>query len=158
MEDVFYQVALTMLPSIGAVKAKTLVSYCGSPAAVFEAKKKELIAIPGIGINIAKEILNHSIFHKAEEEIRFLEQYKIRSLFYLDEDYPNRLKHHDDAPAILYYKGTANLNTVRTVAIVGTRKPSPRGVALTEELVEALAAYGVQTISGLAYGIDVTSQ
>lgn len=146
-----------MLPSVGAVTAKSLVSYCGSPKAVFEARKKELMLIPGIGGSTAKAILDQDVFHQAEEEVRFLEQHKVRTLFYLDKDYPARLKHHNDAPAILYYRGTADLNTMRTVGIVGTRKPSPRGVAITEELVDGLKAYGVQTISGLAFGIDVVS-
>jgi DNA processing protein len=45
----------------------------------------------------------------------------------------------------------------RTLAIVGTRRPSPEGIRQTEELVEQLAPYGPLIISGLAYGVDATA-
>lgn len=155
MEDNFYKIALTMLPAVGAVNAKNLVSYCGNPQAVFETREKELSKIPGIGEITARAIANHDVFFQAEKELRFIEQHDIQLLFYTDESYPSRLRHYNDAPAILYYKGNADLNAFRTVAIIGTRKPSPRGLKFCEELVEGLQAYNVNTISGLAFGIDV---
>jgi DNA processing protein len=155
MEDLFYKIAVTMLPSVGAVTAKTLISYCGSPEAVFQESKKSLEKVPGIGPGMANIIVNHQVFEAAEKELRFVEQYDIKVLFYLDKDYPVRLKNYHDAPAILYYRGNADLNPYRTVAIIGTRKPTPRGVSFTEKLVEGLKHYQITTISGLAFGIDV---
>jgi len=55
---------------------------------------------------------------------------------------------------VLYYKGEMNLNHPRTVGIVGTRKPTEWGKINCEKLVEGLKDYGVQIISGLAFGID----
>jgi DNA processing protein len=155
MEDLFYKIAVTMLPSVGAVTAKTLISYCGSPEAVFQESKKSLEKVPGIGPGMANIIVNHQVFEAAEKELRFVEQYDIKVLFYLDKDYPVRLKNYHDAPAILYYRGNADLNPYRTVAIIGTRKPTPRGLSFTEKLVEGLKHYQITTISGLAFGIDV---
>lgn len=157
MEDLFYKIALTMLPSVGAVTAKNLVSYCGSPMGVFEARKKELVKIPGVGDLTANAIVGHDVFEQAEQELRFVERHKIRVMFYSDKNYPSRLKHYNDAPALLYYQGNADLNASRTVAIIGTRKPSPRGVSTTEAFIEGLKPYNVMTISGLAFGIDVAA-
>ena len=155
MEDLFYKIALTMLPSVGAVTAKTLVSYCGSPQAVFEERQKNLEKIPGIGPGLASSIVNHQVFGTAERELKFVNQFNIKVLFYLDKEYPSRLKNYIDAPAILYYRGNADLNPYRTVAIIGTRKPTPRGVSLTERLLDGLKNYKITSISGLAFGIDV---
>src|SRR5690606_40863821 len=53
------QIALTKIPMVGAITAKNLVSYCGSVDAVFEATKRELLKIPGIGAQTAAAIINH---------------------------------------------------------------------------------------------------
>ncbi|MEM8527599.1 MAG: DNA-processing protein DprA [Bacteroidota bacterium] len=157
MNDLLYKIAITKIPMVGAVTAKNLISYCGGVRAVFEAKKRELLRVPGIGEQTASSIVQQDVLKTAEKEIEFMEQHDIQSFFYLDDDYPSRLKYYNDAPAILYYRGTTDLNVQRMVAIVGTRKPSIHGVAICEELVENLKAYGVTIISGLAYGIDVTA-
>ncbi len=150
-----YKVALTQIPLVGAVTARTLISYCGGVEAVFQARKRELCKIPGIGEAIADQILQQHALVAAEKELAFLEQHGIKALFYLDKDYPQRLKPHRDSPIMLYYKGEANLNADRIVAIVGTRTPSPAGLTTCEQIVEELQPYGALIISGLAYGIDV---
>jgi DNA processing protein len=75
----------------------------------------------------------------------------------LDDDYPQRLKHHNDCPLVLYHKGNASLNSERIIAIVGTRKPTQHGIAICEELIAGFLPYNVLVISGLAYGIDITA-
>jgi DNA processing protein len=78
-------------------------------------------------------------------------------LFYLDEDYPPRLKNCDDAPVLLFVRGNAMLHAARTVAIVGTRSPTEQGKKLCTELVEGLKDCGALIVSGLAYGIDIVA-
>ena len=154
MDDWLYKIAITLIPKVGPVTAKSLIGYCGGAEAVFSASKRELLAIPGVGPQIVASVRSSNIMQKAEAEIKFIEKYGITPLFYLDQQYPGRLKHFNDAPVLLYYKGTADLNTSRTVAIVGTRKPSVQGLAICEELVAGLQPYDVTIISGLAFGID----
>ncbi|MEQ8703936.1 MAG: DNA-processing protein DprA [Phaeodactylibacter sp.] len=156
-DDIFYSVALTLIPKVGAVTARNLMSYCGGARAVFEATEKELKNIPGIGAQLAHNIRNSDALFLAERELDFIEAHGIRVLFYTDPAYPQRLKHLPDSPPLLYYKGNADLNVRRTVAIVGTRRPSPQGVHLCEEIVENLLPYGVSIISGLAFGIDIAA-
>ncbi|MGB1120828.1 MAG: DNA-processing protein DprA [Saprospiraceae bacterium] len=155
--DLIYRIAISKIPKVGAVTARTLIGYCGSVENVFRAKKKDLLKIPNIGETIARNILSQDVLRQAAAEIEFIEKYKIQPIFYLDKNYPARLKHYNDAPLMLFYKGTSDLNHVRIVGIVGTRKPSERGKAICEEIVEDLKPYNVVIISGLAYGIDITA-
>ena len=157
MDELLYKVAITLIPNVGPVTTRNLVSYCGGVKAIFEARKRELLKVPGIGHHIADNIVNQDVLGRAEEELRFIDKHGIRALFYLDDDYPRRLRHYPDSPAVLYYKGSADLNAGRVVAIVGTRSPSVHGVHTCEELIEGLKPYGAIIISGLAYGIDITA-
>ena len=156
-DDLLYKIGITFIPKVGVVIAKNLISYCGSVEAVFMARKKELLKIPGIGPEIAESILDQNVLNLAEQEIVYLAQNDIQPLFYLDNQYPRRLKNYPDAPLLLYHKGNTNLNANRTVAIVGTRKPTYHGVAACEDIVTQLRGYNVVLISGLAYGIDITA-
>lgn len=157
MENLFYQIALTQIPSVGSVTAKTLISYCGGAKAVFEARKRELIRIPGIGEHTAEQILKQQVLNIAEAELAFIEQFGIRALCYLDGDYPSRLKPFPDCPVMLYCKGPVDLNAPKSIAIVGTRRPTPYGLAWCEELIDGLAAYQPIIISGLALGVDAAA-
>ncbi|MEA3504127.1 MAG: DNA-processing protein DprA [Bacteroidota bacterium] len=149
-----YQIGLTLLPNIGSKLGKELVSYCGGVEAVFSEKKSALEKIPGINAKVAAQIVNHNVLSRAEREVKYIERNNIKTFFYLDKEYPERLKHCSDNPIMLYFKGEANFNVKRTVSIVGTRKATSYGKMVCEKLVSDLAAYNVQIISGLAYGID----
>ncbi|MDZ7774888.1 MAG: DNA-processing protein DprA [Bacteroidales bacterium] len=150
-----YQIALTLLPSIGPKLGKELVAYCGGVEAVFHEKPAHLQKIPGIGQELARSIHRQQVLARAEEELRFLEKNNITPLFYLDSDYPIRLKHCPDAPLMLYYQGTAPLNAGKTVAVIGTRKASDYGKVVCEQIIQGLSVHkDLVILSGLAYGID----
>lgn len=153
-QELLYQLALTLIPGIGDINGKRLLAYCGSAEAVFKAKQNELLKIPGIGAVIMKNILHHQSFGKAEEEILFLEKNNIQPIFYTYQNYPERLKNCEDGPMMLYYKGNADLNGKRFVAIVGTRKITNYGRAKCEEIISGLSPYKPLVLSGLAYGVD----
>ncbi|MDP2387365.1 MAG: DNA-processing protein DprA [Bacteroidota bacterium] len=158
-KDLLYKIALTLLPDVGDVIAKNLVTYCGSAEAVFKEKKKALIKIPGIANktaeNILAELRNVEILKRSEQEIQFIEENKIEAIFFTDGNYPSRLKFSNDSPALLYYKGNADLNTAKVVSVVGTRTPSSYGIHATEQFIDELSNSGILIVSGLAYGIDV---
>ncbi len=152
--DLLYQIALTFVPNIGAVHAKILINHFGNAPDIFKARKKELAAIENIGEIKARSIKDFTDFCLAEEEIGFIEKYSIRPLFIQDPDYPQRLLHCYDSPAMLYYKGDADLNNSKVVSIVGTRNNTEYGRFVTDKLVEDMQALHVLVVSGLAYGID----
>lgn len=158
MDSLLHQIVLTLLPGIGTIIGKRLALACGSAEQVFREKKHVLLKIPGIGESHIKCLSRQSaVFKRAEDEIFFINKYKIRSLFCCDKDYPQRLLHCIDAPAMLYYKGTADLNSPRVVGMVGTRRATAYGREICEKLVDGLAGYGIQVISGLAFGIDTAA-
>ncbi|HMO63014.1 MAG TPA: DNA-processing protein DprA [Ferruginibacter sp.] len=152
--DLLYQIALTLVPNIGSVHAKALVNIYGSASAVFKAKKKELETIEGIGTVRAGCIKSFTDFTSSEAEIKFIEQYKITPLFITDAAYPQRLLQCYDSPVLLYYRGTADLNANKIVAVVGTRSNTDYGKIVCEKLIDDLAAENIIVLSGLAFGID----
>ena len=156
-KELIYKIGITLIPGIGHVKAKTLISYCGSAEAVFKEKGSTLLKIPDIGTILSDAIINQTVLERAEKEIEFIAKNNVTPLFYLDKAYPIRLKQCDDGPVMLYYKGNADLNAGRTIAIVGTRNATSYGKKLCNDLVEGLQQTGALIVSGLAYGIDVTS-
>ncbi|GAA4427448.1 DNA-processing protein DprA [Pontibacter saemangeumensis] len=156
-EQKLYEVAITRLPGIGAQLTRQLVSYCGSPKAVFAAPPGKLLKIPGIGNSNARNILDgaKAALLQAEQILRQAEELQVQLLFYTSPKYPDRLKQIADAPILLYFRGNGNLNQKRIVSIVGTRQASSYGQTVTERIVEDLKPLNVMVVSGLAYGIDI---
>ncbi len=154
-EEKIYQVALSMVPGIGDVSAKSLLSYCGSAREVFRCASGKLSAIPGIGKVTARSIKDFRDFEAAAREVERCRREGIEILFYTDKKYPKKLKQAPDGPVILYYRGKADLNQPRIVAIVGTRRSTVYGREFVDRLVSGLAAHRALIVSGLAYGIDI---
>lgn len=152
--DLLFQISLTLIPGIGDVHAKALVNHFGNAEAIFKAKKKDLEEIEGIGSIRANSIKHFNDFTKAEEEIAFIQKYKITPLFITDKNYPQRLLNCYDSPIILYYKGNADLNSSKIIAIVGTRNHNEYGKNVCEKFVDDLANENILIVSGLAFGID----
>ena len=149
-----YQIGITLIPGVGDINGRKLISYCGSVEAVFKEKKTALLKIPGIGSSTVNSIVSQSVLKRAEEEIVFIEKHRISPLFYLDKSFPRRLNHCADAPLMVYYKGNADLNSEKTVSIVGTRRSTDYGRHICNEIIEELATLDILVVSGLAYGID----
>ncbi len=157
--SLLHQIAITKINNVGPVSAKSIIAHLGSPEALWSTSAADLVSIPQIAQTTAQQILSDrdDALSRAEIELKFIEKNKVSTLYYLNDDYPRRLKYFDQSPVMLYYQGSANLNPQRTIGIVGTRKPSEYGVIQCEKIVEGLKTYGVSIISGLAYGIDTTS-
>ena len=153
-EKEVYQIALTKVDGVGPLTAKLLISHLGSAEAIFNASNKELLKIDGIGHSIVNSIKAETIFGEAEKEYKLCVKNNIKLLYYLDENYPGRLKHFQDSPILIYRKGNNDINHKRTVGIVGTRSPSDYGKAMVEKIVEDLKPFDVIIVSGLAHGID----
>lgn len=156
-QDLVYEVALGLLPGIGSTLTRQLVSYCGSPRQVFHTPPGKLLKIPGIGKSHISHLPFNSVLKQAEGILRQAEQNQVSLLFYTHANYPSRLKHIADAPTLLYYKGTADLNTARIISVVGTRQCTAYGREVTEQIIQDLVQHQALIVSGLAYGIDVAA-
>jgi DNA processing protein len=157
-EKLKYQIALALIPGIGPVNAKSLIASFGGIEEIFIASEKSLKNVPGIGTITAKKILGSDVLSRAVEELKFIEKNDIQSAFYLDENYPVRLKRCIDAPLVLFWKGNISFNTKKVVAMVGTRNATNYGREFCDSLISEMAARGRYcVISGLAYGIDIAA-
>ena len=156
-ESLAYKIALSMIPGIGNVTARNLIAYIGSVEGIFREKEKNLVKIPGVGEVNAKRVISQNVLQQAKKEVEFILKNRIQTFFYLDDNYPSRLKNCSDAPIILYYKGNANLNEHKIISVVGTRNATQYGKELCDELIQHFAQknYPLVVVSGLAYGIDV---
>ncbi|GAB4045393.1 DNA-processing protein DprA [Spirosoma litoris] len=155
--DTQHQIALTLVPGVGSILIRQLISYCGSATDVLRSPLGRLLKVPGIGEVTARAILKSDVLTEAERILNRLEKMSATALFYTEKTYPSRLKALYDAPALLYFQGKGNLNTSRTIGIVGTRQATDYGRRITNEIIEAIAPLGVNVISGLAYGIDIAA-
>ena len=150
-------IALSLIAGIGASKIRTLVDHFGRAAAVWGATIPALSNIKGIGERTAKAIHSFSDFAEVDAQVQWAQQSRARLITYWSSDYPECLRSIFDPPAFLWARGQAQFQNNRTIAIVGTRKPSAYGLKVASELAQQLANNDFIIVSGLAYGIDAAA-
>lgn len=154
-ETLLHDLALTFVPEVGGKTIRTLLAKFGSGEAIFKASFSELKKVNGVGEVRASMFKETTAVERAKKEMEFVVKNNIQILHFNSPDYPRRLRHCDDAPMLLYYKGSTNLNNAKIIAIIGTRKNTDYGQRVTEHLIEGLKALDdVIIVSGLAAGID----
>lgn len=153
--ELLYQIGVTLLEGVGDITAKKLIAYCGGAEAVFTQKKSSLMKVPGIAEKFANKILSQDVLHMAEQEVENILKHNISPIFMTDKEFPNRLKHCDDGPILIYTKGNINFNAEKVISIVGTRNATEYGKEMCEKFVESLRDLDVLVVSGLAYGVDI---
>ncbi|HTR28972.1 MAG TPA: DNA-processing protein DprA [Puia sp.] len=153
--NALYQLALSRIRGIGPVYTKMLVKRFGDAPSVFRAGRQ---ALEGSGLH-SDQVESLLRFEPAglRQELQHLQRIGVRMIFFTDRDYPRRLLPHPTAPALLFYQGAADLNTVKIIAVAGTRTPSLYGRQTTAQLIRALARPDLLIVSGLAFGIDATA-
>lgn len=151
--------ALWSISGIGSITARKLVSYGGEVKDILKLSKSKLLKIPGIGPHLAESIANSSPYQKADDELAFIEKYKINLTTIVDSKYPLRLKQCEDAPLVLFSKGTELPENSKYISLVGTRNATPYGIDFCNSLMAQFKERGHQVviISGLAYGIDIAA-
>ena len=90
----------------------------------------------------------------AAAEFEAASRLRLDVVLWTDPDYPERLRHIIDPPLFLYCAGRRDLLRGPSVAVVGSRRCSTRGLALASRICEGLSAAGVTVVSGMAKGID----
>lgn len=147
-------VALSMVPEIGNVTFKRLLSLYKGPADIFAAPLKELAEISWLGQKRADNIKKFTGWKEAEDRATRLFKAGGKAVIYDSAEYPALLKQIDNAPVILYIKGQIKDEDKFAIAIVGPRKPSSYGTAVAARLSAGLAEAGFTIVSGMARGID----
>lgn len=153
MDDKKYWVGFNLIKGIGAVRMQGLVSYFGDLESAWRASPADL-AGAGLGLKLIERVVQARENVDLDKVWERIEAQGIKILTWQDEAYPQRLKEIDQPPPVLYIRGEYLPDDLFAVAIVGTRRVTPYGRQITEELSSFLAANGLTVISGLARGVD----
>ena len=155
--ELYYLLALQKVDGIGDVLAKKLVTVFGSAENVFKAKRQQLKSVDGVGSILLNNLGNKSVFKKADTEIDFIKSNEIKTYSFLEDGYPEKLKHCIDGPVLLFSSGNINLDNRKIISIVGTRQVTPHGAEFCRNLIAELAPLNPVIVSGYAYGVDIVA-
>ncbi len=153
-------IALTRLLPYNAQMQHQLIEAAGSVEALYEARNNLRSLLPEPSRHLVDSLAQWDThLARAEQEITYAEAHHIRVLTPQDIDYPARLRECPDAPLVLYYRGSADLNCRHILSIVGTRKATEYGKSFCQRFLSELSALcpDVLVVSGLAYGIDINA-
>lgn len=154
-EEIFYMLAMQAVEGIGPVNAKKLLDHFGSAKQLFQGVSHPSNLPRQLRTKMLNRFKDKRIFNRAEKEMRFIESQKLTAVGFNDTAYPEKLRHCNDAPLLLFQKGSFNINKKRILSIVGTRMMTPYGSRFLKDFVSDIKAYDPIIISGLAYGIDI---
>ena len=138
----------------------TLVRHFGGPKEVLAASSSELRHVAGLRSSVVTSLRkapDPSVVAQIRKEMRLIDQGASSIVTILDAAYPRRLAMIPDPPPVLYVGGTLPSADEHAVAIVGSRKATPAGALMTQELSQRLAEMGFTIVSGLARGIDAAA-
>lgn len=153
-EEFKYWIALSTVNDVGPGTIKKLLAVFGNPEEIFRASTKDLIQVSGIGSTRAQSIASFKNWSKVDKIIKCLENTGTKAISIYSSDYPSILKEIPAAPVLLYVRGKIQEDDRYALAVVGSRKATHYGVAVTETLVMELVEAGFTIVSGLARGID----
>ncbi len=147
---------LNVILKYNAKTINSLLEYFNGAENCWLASNKDLKDSGYLRSDVLERFIYERSNWKLESECEKLEQKKINIVTIEEKDYPNQLLKIADSPPILYYLGDLNILNAQQlkIAVVGSRKNTDYGSAMTERLASGLAEAGVTIISGLASGID----
>ncbi len=148
--------ALGLTPGLGPRLAGKLLREFGKPEAIFAASLTSLEA-RGLTAEAAQAVHSQQPLRDAEKELANVRALGCRLLTWDEPAYPKRLLEIYDPPPLFYVRGNVDLLDRYSIAIVGTRRPTPYGVQMAEKLAHDLAERGLVIVSGLARGIDASA-
>jgi DNA processing protein len=157
-EEVYYTIALTRMTGFNLPMALHLYREMGGGKAVYDHRNDIGDVMPEATERLKASLLNwDDALRRAAAEMEFITKGNIRALTLDDPDYPQRLRECPDAPIVLFYRGSADLNQRYVLNMVGTRHCTSYGQDLVHRFVSDLRTLcpDVLVVSGLAYGIDI---
>jgi DNA processing protein len=148
--------ALALTPGLGPRRILSAVRQVGSA--------DEILQLPLTGLEslnfpaqAVQCIADGKALQAANVELEALQKNNGSFLTFNDPDYPERLREIFDAPALLWVRGDRTLLAQPSIAVVGTRHPTPYGTGMAEMLSRDLAMRGMVILSGMARGVDTAA-
>jgi len=153
MSEDKYWLGFNLVKGIGPAKVQALLSYFGDIESAWTASDSQLQKL-GVDKRARSNLLNARATLDLDRELEKIRSKNITLLSWDSPEYPTYLKEVDGPPPLLYVVGSLEDIDRWAVAVVGTRRVTPYGRQVTQELVAGLVRNGVTIISGLARGID----
>jgi DNA processing protein len=159
-KEIYYAMALTRISWFNTQATLQLYRRLGSAQAIYEQRNDIADIVENCPQRLAEAIKHwDEPLRRAAAEMEFVQAHGIQVLAWSTDAYPQRLRECPDAPTVLYYKGTAELNRAKVINIVGTRHCTPYGQDVIQQLTRRLSQLCPQVliVSGLAYGVDINA-
>jgi DNA processing protein len=155
-EEELYWLALKLVPGLGSRTSGKLLDRFRTPQAIFRASRTEL---EGAGVSgaIAQSIASGCTFEDAATQHEKMAQCGALAVTIGDPRYPQALREIFDPPILLFARGRVELLQTICLGVVGTRRPTPYGLAVAERMSGDLAHAGLTIVSGIARGIDTAA-
>lgn len=155
-EEQLHWLAFKLVPGLGTRRAFQVIERYRSPMAVFRASRSELEG-NGLAGSIAQTIASGCTFEDAVDQQQKMDACGAVLVPIFDPRYPLRLREIFDPPVVLFVRGRVELLQSIMLGVVGTRRPTPYGIAAAERLSPDLAQAGLSITSGMARGIDTSA-
>jgi len=146
-------VALNLVIAEDLRSAAKIRNHFPSPTHSLRASRNELESL-GISPQKVSALQSQRNFDRAAKDVERCRQKGYTVLTLEDDSYPEHLRETFDPPHVLYCAGDLAALKGPAVSIVGARKPTPYGRAVSDKLAGDLASLGLVVVSGLARGID----
>ncbi len=157
MSDLQFWLALNIIPEIGPVVARRLLSVFGNPEIIFSMPAGELRKVEGVGATRVNCITGFSQWDLVRREIDTADKKGVQLVPLNDPHYPEGLRRIHGAPLVLYMKGAFMESDKYAVAMVGSRASTAYGKLMAGRIAEKFGSSGLTVVSGLARGIDTES-
>jgi DNA processing protein len=152
--SLLYAIAFAQLHGINLYERKKLINVFGSAMSIYNATKQGAQAFVDLELKSIECLFSLWPLKAAEDELSNLTKFGIDITCLEDAAYPNRLMQCEDAPAVIYSKGTRKWNLPYLISIVGTRNHTLYADKVIQELLEGIQHLNLGVVSGLALGID----
>lgn len=151
-----FWVALNMVKGIGAARLRTLLEVFGDAQTAWQAHPQSLRSA-GLPVGVVENLVKLRDVISPELVWEQIARQNIRVMLWGDEDYPPRLAEVENAPPVLYLRGSLTSEDAWAVAVVGTRRITAYGRQVAERIAAQLVANGIVVVSGLAAGVDTVA-
>ena len=155
-EEELHWLALRLVPGLGTRTAAKLLERFRTPEALFRCSRSELEAA-GLPPGLARTLSSGCSFEDAVSQQEIMREKGVQCVPLTDPRYPARLREIFDPPVLLFARGRIELLGSLMLGVVGTRRPTPYGLAVAERLAADLARAGLTIASGMARGIDTAA-
>ena len=152
--SLIYDIAFSQIHGINLYERKALIQVFGSAMSIYNACQQDRKAFVNLALKCMDSLMTTWPLKAATEEFSTMQRLSIEATCFNDATYPNRLFQCEDAPTLLFSKGSKKWNLPYLISIVGTRNHTLYADKVIQELLEGIRHLNLGVVSGLALGID----